>query len=92
MSTAWDCFRRSSDWVAHPVQAVRRRIKKNKKIIFLAGIFPGSPLIMQFIKTAKNYQDQGISCPPSLFALEAEDDLNGRLCPAQKQGRYAQKP
>jgi hypothetical protein len=47
---------------------------------------------MQFIKTAKNYQDQGISCPPSPFAWEAEDDLNGRLCPAQKQGRYAQKP
>jgi hypothetical protein len=60
MSIAWDCFLRTSDWVAHPIQAARSMDERRKKRKFLARISAVSSLRVQFIRVVKNYQEKGI--------------------------------
>ena len=55
----WDCFLRTSDWVAHPVQAMRSMDKRKKKRNFFERILAVASLITQFTKAAKNYQEKG---------------------------------
>jgi hypothetical protein len=59
MSIAWDCFLRTSNGVAHPIQAARSMDERSKKRKFLGRILAVSSLIMQFIKAVKNYQEKG---------------------------------